>query len=99
MARRSSSNPEPQCAVLTIEQMRRGVARLKKRIEELQAFEPRSVQKRCAPEVEALSTAIEATLSSIFGPGTVEYNRCLLSGQDRRDRDGGGRLFLSRQDN
>ena len=75
MARRPSSAPEPQRAALTIDQMRRGAARLQKRIEEVEAFDPKNVQKRFAPEVSALGTSIEETLGSVFGPGTIEYNR------------------------
>lgn len=75
MARRPTPIIEPQRAVLSVEQMRRGINRLQKRVEEVRAFEPRSVQQRFAPEVKVLGTSIEETLGSVFGPGTIEYNR------------------------
>jgi len=75
VARRSSSAPAPQRAVLTVDQMRRGVARLKKRIEEVVAFNPQTVQERYAPEVTTLETSIEETLGAVFGPDTIEYHR------------------------
>ena len=74
MARRSTPT-EPQSAVLTVDQMKRGIARLQKRIDDLDAFDQTSVQKRWAPEVKALETAIDETLSAVFGHNTVEYNR------------------------
>jgi predicted nucleotide-binding protein len=55
--------------------MKLGIARLNRRITELEAFDPESVQQRHAPEVKALETSIEESLSAVFGHGTVEYNR------------------------
>jgi predicted nucleotide-binding protein len=55
--------------------MRLGVARLQRRITDLVAFDPRSVQKRWAPEVKELEISIEESLSAAFGQHTVEYNR------------------------
>jgi hypothetical protein len=55
--------------------MRRGITRLQKRIEDLVAFNPKSITKRWGPEVKALETAIEETLSAVFGHNTVQYNR------------------------
>ena len=81
LARRSPPRPEPQHAVLSPEQIRRGIARLRKRIEEVEAFDPQKVTKRFAPEVETLSTAVEETLAAVFGSGTIEYNRYLHASQ------------------
>ena len=72
---RRSTPPEPQCAILTVDQMKRGIIRLQKRIDDLEAFNPNSVQERGAPEVKALQTAIDETLTAVFGHKTVEYNR------------------------
>ena len=44
MAKRSTPT-EPQRAVLTVDQMKSGIRRLQKRIDDLQAFNPQSVQK------------------------------------------------------
>lgn len=97
MARRSTP-PEPQMAVLSVEKMKRGVARINRLIDELQAFDPQTIQKRWSPEVKALETAIEGALSSVFGHNTVEYNRYIgASTLDRGsvtmqiDWGGGGR--------
>jgi predicted nucleotide-binding protein len=75
MAKRSLPAVEPQRAVLTVEQMKRGIVRFQKRIDELQAFDPTSVQKRWAPEVSILEKAIDETLVAVFGSNTIEYNR------------------------
>lgn len=74
MARRTAP-PGPQQANLTVDQMRRGIDRLKLRIADLEAFEPQSVEQRWGPEVKALQTSIEETLDAVFGHKTVEYNR------------------------
>ena len=39
------------------------------------AFNPKSITKRWGPEVKALETAIEETLSAVFGHNTVQSNR------------------------
>jgi hypothetical protein len=65
--------PQPQPANLTIEQMKVGITRLNRRIADLEAFDPNSVQQRWAPEVKALQTSIEESLSAVFGHDTVEY--------------------------
>jgi hypothetical protein len=74
MARRAAP-AEPKRTALTVQQMKSGIARLEKRIEELEAFNPQLVQKRWSPEVKPLETAIEETLESVFGHNTVAYNR------------------------
>ena len=73
MARRTTYQ-EPKMAVLTMEKMRYGIVRLEKLIEEIQAFDPQTVQKRWSNEVKALEINIEGVLTSVFGHGTVEYN-------------------------
>jgi hypothetical protein len=75
LATRRTTPPQPQRANLTVEQMRRGIGRLKLRITDLEAFHPQSVQQRWAPEVKALQTSIEQTLAAVFGHNTVDYNR------------------------
>src|ERR1700693_1348680 len=79
MARRSlrrSKPPKPTAPILTAEQKRRRVERLKKCIGDLQAFDPQKVQKRFGvPEVVALEAAIDKALSSAFGQGTSAYMR------------------------
>lgn len=74
MARRTPI-AEPQRAMLTVEQMRRGILLFRRRITDLEAFEPQEVQMRWAPEVKALEASIEEALVNVFGSGTVEYER------------------------
>ena len=62
--------------ILTIEQKRRRVERLRDCISELEAFNPQTVKKRSGePRVIALQTSIEEALASAFGNGTPAYNR------------------------
>src|SRR5262249_37716438 len=76
MAPRRPSSPAPQRPVLTVEQKRLCIQRFKKRIEDVEAFDPQTVQKRFSqPEVMALENAIDEVLSTAFGHGTTEYNR------------------------
>jgi len=70
-----STPPEPQRAALTGDQMKRGIVRIQKRIDDMEAFNPNSVQKRSSPEVRALEAAIDETLTAVFGHNTLEYNR------------------------
>jgi hypothetical protein len=76
---RRSSPPEPQHASLSIEQMKRGIERIGKRIQELNDFNISEVRERRDSSVMALGTSVESTLASIFGTGTVEYNRYIQS--------------------
>jgi hypothetical protein len=76
MASRRSASSKPERPCHTVEQKCAYVKRLKKRIEELEAFNPETVQERfTSPEVMALENAINDALSTAFGYGTVEYNR------------------------
>jgi len=74
MASRKPSNLPVQ-ANLTLEQMQRGVKRLERLIEEIEAFDVNSLTRRWGTEQSALQTTIEGTLTSVFGHGTVEYKR------------------------
>jgi hypothetical protein len=79
MARRSvrrSKPPKPKAPILTAEQKRRRIERLKKCIRDLQAFDPQKVQKRFGvPEVFALEAAIDKALASAFGHVRIQLNR------------------------
>jgi hypothetical protein len=79
MARRSvrrSKPPKPKAPILTAEQKRRRIERLKKCIRDLQAFDPQKVQKRFGvPEVFALEAVIDKALASAFGQRTSAYMR------------------------
>jgi hypothetical protein len=73
MARRSTPSP-PQPPILSPAEKRHGIGRLRRRIAELQAFDPLSVQGRRAPEIVRLEAAIDETLTAIFGRNTDRYN-------------------------
>lgn len=76
MATRRPPAPKPEPPVLTIEQMHRRIDRLGKCIEDLEAFDPQTVQKRYgAPEVMAIEAAIEGALEAAFGHQTPAFNR------------------------
>jgi len=75
MASRPASPPRPEPASLSIEQMRRGIERLNRRIVELEAFDPQAVRKRRPPEVTALQNAIDEALTTAFGHATIQYRR------------------------
>lgn len=85
MAKQPTRN-EPQRAVLSVEQMQSGIRRIQKRIDDLEAFNPESVDKRWSPEVKALERAIDETLTAVFGHNTVEYRRY----RDAKSLDRGG---------
>ena len=83
MARRPPSRPERP--IQTPEEKRQHIARLRRRIEELEAFDPATVTKRHSdPKVGGLEKAIDATLQAAFGHGTVEYRQ--YSGAAKLDR-------------
>jgi predicted nucleotide-binding protein len=73
MARKPPDPLRPRA--LTADQIRQGIDRLKKRISELEAFDPASVQDRWSPATHAIDTAIEETLAKVFGDDTPAYNR------------------------
>ncbi|MBY2925955.1 nucleotide-binding protein [Rhizobium leguminosarum] len=72
---RSTQPTIPKPANLNPEQMRSGISRIQKRIADLEAFDLNSIVESHSPAVRALETSIEATLSGVFGHGTIEYNR------------------------
>lgn len=67
--------PPPVKANLTVEQMRKGIARLEKVIKEIEEFDASTLSKRWSPEQNALEATIEGALSSVFGHDSVEYRR------------------------
>jgi predicted nucleotide-binding protein len=74
MARRPP--PPPQQAVLTPEQMRQGIQRLKRRIADVEAFDPQSIQTHDdTSKAEALEASVKGTLEQTFGPDTAHFKR------------------------
>ena len=72
---RKRKPPEPQSASLRPEEMRAALPRLRKRIEELRAVNVNEIQQRVDPDLRALEQKVKATLSDVFGPGTIEYQQ------------------------
>jgi uncharacterized protein (TIGR02391 family) len=72
---RSSQAPPPQTANLSAQQMREAIPRIQRRIEELRAFDINSVTERSDPRISVLSNKLESLLASVFGVGTVEFDR------------------------
>jgi hypothetical protein len=66
---------EPQKTLPTVDGMQRGVARLQKRIDDLETFDLASISKRWDPKTKAVEIAIEETLAAVFGHETSEYRR------------------------
>jgi predicted nucleotide-binding protein len=68
--------PPAQRPKLTVDERIHVIARLNKRIAELEAFNPSTVAQRFSvPEVMALETSIGETLEAAFGHNTPEYYR------------------------
>jgi predicted nucleotide-binding protein len=78
MARKPNSSPE--AAPLTAVRIKQGIDRLRRRIEELERFDPTSVKERWAPETKAIQAAIDDTLTGIFGQNTSRYHRYQSAG-------------------
>jgi predicted nucleotide-binding protein len=72
---RKSTPPPPQDQIRSVEQIRSGIERLRKRVAELEAFNPESVKERWAPETKALQAAIDETLTRVFGANTSARRR------------------------
>jgi Predicted nucleotide-binding protein containing TIR-like domain len=66
----ASASARPEIVV-----MRAALSKLRRRIADLEAFDPNRVEKREDPGVETLSKAIDSTLLEVFGADTPEYQR------------------------
>jgi predicted nucleotide-binding protein len=76
MAARKTPPHKPERPNLPLGEKAVGIAALQRRIDEVDAFDPQTVQKRFGdPVVRTIETAIDETLSDIFGHNTVEYRR------------------------
>jgi uncharacterized protein (TIGR02391 family) len=74
MARRGKQ-PELVEANLSYQQMEAAISRIDRRIADLEAFDVDSVNDRGDPRIDALEKSLDALLVSVFGAGTVEYQR------------------------
>jgi predicted nucleotide-binding protein len=76
MARRITHPSSLRVARLSSEEMRSGITRLRRRIDEVKKFDPTSIAEQYnIPEITALSAAIDDSLIRTFHADTVEYNR------------------------
>ena len=67
---------KPERPPHTAQEKRRDIEVIERRIKELEAFEPELINKRFTDHrVESLQTAIDETLSDVFGNGTDDYQR------------------------
>jgi len=67
------STPPPRN--LTPDEINKGVARIRRRIEQVQKFDPATVNQRSDPRIDALEKSIEQALADTFGVQTPDYNR------------------------
>jgi hypothetical protein len=76
MARQSKPQLPKQPAQSTPQKMKSGIERLKKCLEDLNRFEPRSVtDQHKAPKLDALVASIDEALVRTFGADTLDYGR------------------------
>jgi hypothetical protein len=76
MARPASRSPERKPAQLGLDEMRSGIARIKKLVERVEQFDPNSITDQFnIPEIVKLSAAIDEGLIRTFGPDTLDYER------------------------
>lgn len=72
---KAPSRPEPQSAILSSPQKREAIRKIERRIAEVEAFDPNSVLDPRDPRISVIEKKLEEMLASIFGYGTIEYNR------------------------
>jgi predicted nucleotide-binding protein len=72
MATRRPTQPEDR--VLSAADMHSGIERITRRLDELKQLDPRSITSYRDPKIVSLETAIEQTLTAVFGPGTPRFN-------------------------
>lgn len=73
MAKQKQS--EPVEANLSFQQMETAIPKIDRRIADLESFDVDSVADRSDARINALEKSLDALLVSVFGAGTVEYDR------------------------
>jgi uncharacterized protein (TIGR02391 family) len=71
--------PELRAANLSFKQMELAIPKIERRIADLENLDVDSVKDRSDPRIDALEKELDSLLISIFGAGTVEYQRYRLS--------------------
>jgi predicted nucleotide-binding protein len=73
---RSTPVTPPKNAQLSVAELENGITRLRKRLEEVKAFDhTRVVEQFGSPTLERLRASIQDGLARTYGPDTVEYKR------------------------
>lgn len=75
MTKKTGTPYERQPANLSAAQMKAAIPVLKRRIKDLEGFDPQSVQDDRDPRVNTLEAAIDEALVGIFGSDTIDYRR------------------------
>jgi hypothetical protein len=73
MARRPTNQQPPSEREWTPDTIRRALRKLRRRLTDVEAFEPQKVPRRFDPQVIALESSIRETLVDVYGPGSVSY--------------------------
>ena len=64
-----------RAANLSVEQMELAIPKIDRRLADLEKLDVNSVNDRSDPRIGALETQLDILLASIFGAGTVEYDK------------------------
>jgi hypothetical protein len=72
MARRPQSEP-PTEQIWTPESIRAGLKKIRRRLTEVEAFDPQKVTRQLDPDVTALETSIKEMLPDVFGANSRSY--------------------------
>ncbi|MGN7770767.1 TIR domain-containing protein [Phyllobacterium sp. 22552] len=76
MARRTTSYTAPLPAKLSVEEMQKAIPRLRKRIDEVQAFEPNAITTANVDDITSeLHAKVDEALIRTFGNESADYNR------------------------
>lgn len=76
MARKPTSANRPDPKEMTAADLKAGIVRLRKRLEDVRSFSPELVTTQFGdPEVDRIRASVEEGLQRTFGAGTPDYNR------------------------
>jgi uncharacterized protein (TIGR02391 family) len=67
--------PDPRPAQLSLGEVRAAIPKLERRLAEVEALEPQSIQGRPDPTFRAVEDKIDTTLVEVFGHDTLDYGR------------------------
>lgn len=80
--KRSKSTSPPRSAELTADDIRKGLKKLDRRIQDLEQFDVQVIEERGDAQTRALREKINGTIRDIFGHDTVEYRQYSVSDLD-----------------